>query len=291
MNPPTQRTIELPSRGLAMHLRSWGEAGVPLVLVHGLGSTGRIWELVAPLMARRFRVLAPDQRGHGLTTKPETGYDWGDVSDDLIALLNALGLERVALVGHSWGADVALEFAVRHPQRLEVLGLVDGGIVDFQAHLGLLEAERLLEPQPVWGLRLEELKLAIAGWLASLPAPEQQAIILANYELKADGTVAPYLPFAPNMEIARALWAHRPPELYRELCVPTQVIQAIPAEPHDPETAMFHRWRSECAALARTTINEVEVLEMIDTVHDVPVQRPERLAQVWDAFYSRHVKP
>ncbi len=291
MNPPDQRTIKLPSRGLTMHLRSWGETGPPLVLLHGLGSTSRIWELVAPLMVERFRVLAPDQRGHGLSTKPETGYGWADVCDDLIALLDALGLERVALMGHSWGADVALEFAVRHPERLEALGLVDGGIVDFQAHLSLIEAEKLLEPQPVWGLRLEELKLAIAGWLDSLPAPEQQAIILANYELKADGTIAPYLPFAPNMEIARALWAHRPPELYATLRVPTQVIQAIPTKPHDPETAMFHRWRSECAALARTTITEVEVLEMINTVHDVPLQRPELLAQVWDAFYSRHVKP
>lgn len=283
----SERTVELRSRDLKMHVRSWGEAGVPLVLLHGLGSTGRIWELVAPLMARRFRVLVPDQRGHGLSAKPETGYGWADVCDDLIALLDVLGLERVALIGHSWGADVALEFAARHPERLTALGLVDGGIVDFQAHLSLPEAEKLLEPQALWGLHLEELKVRIAGWLDSLPAPEQQAIILANYELNADGTIAPYLPYTANMEIARALWEHRPPELFVQLHVPTQVIQAIPSQPHDPETAMFHRWRSECAALARTSISQVEVLEFPETVHDIPIQRPELLAEVWEAFYER----
>lgn len=69
-----QHSIELPPRGLVMHLRSWGEVGPPLVLLRGLGSTSRIWKLVAPLMAGRFRVMAPDQRGHGLSTKPASGY-------------------------------------------------------------------------------------------------------------------------------------------------------------------------------------------------------------------------
>lgn len=271
-----------------MLVRTWGDPGLPaLLLLHGLGSTSRIWDLCAPFLSESHYLIAPDQRGHGGSAKPPEGYGWEQITGDAVRLLDALGLDEVFVMGHSWGGDVTLELAVRHPDRVGAICLVDGGIVDFQAHVGWPEAERLLEPQNLWGLTPDELKAAIAPWLRSLPAPEQHEVILANYEVRSDGTVAPRLPYAANMAIARALWEHRPPQLYERLERPALVIQAVPPAPRSEVGERFYRWRSECVDQAQTSSNLVSALRFEDTVHDVPLQRPRELASAWERFRSR----
>ena len=69
--------------GLSFHYRDWGGFGQEIVLLHGLASTCHIWDLVAPLLAQDYRVVAMDQRGHGASAKPEEGYDFATVSRDL----------------------------------------------------------------------------------------------------------------------------------------------------------------------------------------------------------------
>lgn len=270
---------------LTLHVRTAGDPAHPtLLLLHGLGSTTHIWDLAAPLLAERFHLVIPDQRGHGRSDKPSSGYGWRDVCDDAVRLLDHFGVEAAQVMGHSWGGDVALELAVRHPDRVTALGLVDGGILDFRAHLGWDEAARLLEPMDVWGMTPPELEQAIAGWLASLPSPEQRRIILANYEQRADGTVAPWLARDANMEIAHALWEHRPPRLYPEVTAPTLMVHALPPEPRSEEDTLFLTWRSACASEAERAIHRVRVVRYPDTVHDVPLQRPHRLVEDWFGF-------
>ncbi len=106
---PVERFVT--TRHLRLAMRDWN--GVesdrpPLVLVHGLASNARIWDLVAPYLQARFRVVAIDQRGHGQSDKPDDGYDYDTVSDDLVAAVAALGFRRPVIIGHSWGAGVAL---------------------------------------------------------------------------------------------------------------------------------------------------------------------------------------
>src|SRR5207248_4685095 len=74
---PTRRSSDL--------YRDWGGEGQPLVLLHGLASNARIWDLVAPRLAAHFRVLALDQRSHGLTDPAEDGYDFPSIVRDLQA--------------------------------------------------------------------------------------------------------------------------------------------------------------------------------------------------------------
>ena len=102
--------------GLRFHYRDWGGYGHPFVLLHGLASTAHIWNLTAPLLAQRFRLFALDQRGHGQSAKPEDGYDFSSTAGDLSAFIEALDLERPVIVGHSWGGNVAIQFAVDYPQ-------------------------------------------------------------------------------------------------------------------------------------------------------------------------------
>ena len=103
--------------GLRQHVVIGGD-GPPLLLVHGWPQTWYYWRLVMPALAREFQVIAPDQRGIGLTAKPEDGYDTGALAGDLAALLDALGHERFAVVGVDTGMAIAYALAADHPGRV-----------------------------------------------------------------------------------------------------------------------------------------------------------------------------
>jgi pimeloyl-ACP methyl ester carboxylesterase len=98
-----------------------GGDGPPLLLVHGWPETWYAWRLVMPALARDFQVVAVDQRGVGLSEKPEDGYDTGTQADDMVALMEALGHERFAMYGTDTGMPIAYAVAADHPDRLDRL--------------------------------------------------------------------------------------------------------------------------------------------------------------------------
>ena len=105
---PTPNDCYIDLRGLPFHYRDWGGGGRPVLLLHGLASTCHIWDLVAPLLAEEFRVVALDQRGHGLSAQVEDGYDFATVSSDAAAFIRFLEWERPVdsrtLLGRGRGA-------------------------------------------------------------------------------------------------------------------------------------------------------------------------------------------
>ncbi len=105
----------------------WGGQGKPVILLHGLASSADWYDLVAPHLRNDYRVIAPDQRGHGQTTQAGSGYDWGTLTQDVVGLMDYLAFPKAAVFGHSWGANVALNVAARMPDRTVALGLIDGG--------------------------------------------------------------------------------------------------------------------------------------------------------------------
>jgi len=98
-----------------------GGSGPPLLLVHGWPQTWYQYRLVMPALARDFQVVAVDQRGIGLSDKPEGGYDTGTVAADLVALMDALGHQRFALLGFDTGMLISYALAADHPDRVECL--------------------------------------------------------------------------------------------------------------------------------------------------------------------------
>ncbi|NOZ04697.1 MAG: alpha/beta hydrolase [FCB group bacterium] len=99
--------------------------GVPVLFIHGLGSSARDWEYQVPAFARRFKLYLIDLRGHGKSDKPRSPYSIPLFADDLRAFLDALALKTVSIVGISLGGMVALQFALDHPDRLKKLVLVN----------------------------------------------------------------------------------------------------------------------------------------------------------------------
>jgi pimeloyl-ACP methyl ester carboxylesterase len=114
--------------GLSLHVLEWSEQGTPLLLVHGFGNEAHIWDDFAPLVAPHYRTIAVDLRGHGDSDHdPERRYDYDHHVADLEAVTAALGIERLVLVGHSFGGRTSMLFAARHPERMAGLVIVDIG--------------------------------------------------------------------------------------------------------------------------------------------------------------------
>jgi pimeloyl-ACP methyl ester carboxylesterase len=100
--------------------------GEPLVLLHGWPQTWYEWRRVLPALAQRYRVIAPDLRGLGDSSRPPGGYDKRTLGDDIWRLLSGhLGIERFCLVGHDWGGPVAFALAMAQPQAVRRLAILD----------------------------------------------------------------------------------------------------------------------------------------------------------------------
>jgi pimeloyl-ACP methyl ester carboxylesterase len=110
---------------VVMHYRHSGE-GETVVLLHGWPQTSHEWRRVAPLLAGRHRVIVPDLRGLGDTSRPLEGYDSRTVAGDVAELmLRHLGIDRFHLVGHDWGGPTAFALACLHPEAVRTLTIVD----------------------------------------------------------------------------------------------------------------------------------------------------------------------
>ena len=129
--------------GLRQHVVVGGD-GPPLLLVHGWPESWYAWRFVMPSLAKSFTVVAVDQRGMGLTDKPETGYDSGALAADLIALMDALGFDRFAVAGHDTGMVISYALAADNPER--VVALV---AAEIPGAPGVVPAPPLFVPQPL----------------------------------------------------------------------------------------------------------------------------------------------
>jgi pimeloyl-ACP methyl ester carboxylesterase len=119
------------SSGLRLHYQQIGD-GPDVVFIHGLTGNLAVWHLkIVPLLWDHFRITTYDLRGHGYSDMPPRGYSADDMAGDLLELLDALELDRPALVGHSFGADIALYLAAEHPDRVEHVVAIEGALPAF----------------------------------------------------------------------------------------------------------------------------------------------------------------
>ncbi len=191
-------------------------AGAPFLLVHGLASNARTWDgVAAALAADGHPTFTVDLRGHGRSSKPDGPYDVPTVADDLATLIERLGLDRPVVAGQSWGGNVVLELAARHPGAdARASCCVDGGWLELSRDFPDWDACRTaLAPPRLAGRRLEEIE----GYVRSAHRDWPESGIrgtLANFEVRDDGTIAPWLTFEHHITVLRGLWEHHPSQRY-----------------------------------------------------------------------------
>jgi pimeloyl-ACP methyl ester carboxylesterase len=259
-------------------------SGRAIVMHHGLASNARIWEMVAPhLAARGHPVYALDARGHGLSDKPEDGYDIQTITADLAAFIQACGLERPLLVGHSWGGSIALNYAARFalgPLAPAGIALVDGGISQLDdAGAAWEEMQQRLTPPRLAGMPLSEFQPRLEAWFSEWGGSEQAiSITLGNFEITEEERIYPRLDFERHMRIVRSIWDFKTYDYFARVRCPTLMVPVRPKQPLNPADQAYLQAKERGVRRAQETIKELQVAWMEDAIHDVPLQRPAELA-------------
>ncbi|MDY0746349.1 alpha/beta hydrolase [Paucibacter sp. R3-3] len=125
--PATFKVQDMAVNGATLHVRVGG-SGPAVVLIHGFGDTGAMWQPLAVDLAKDHRVVVPDLRGLGLSSKPEAGYDKKNQAADIRAVLDRLGIEQADIVGHDIGTMVAYAYAASYPDKTTHLVVMDAPV-------------------------------------------------------------------------------------------------------------------------------------------------------------------
>jgi non-heme chloroperoxidase len=260
---PTDERVPVADQ-VSLHVRRWPGSKRPFVLVHGLSSNARLWDQVAEILAAQGHpVHAVDLRSHGDSDAPPDGYDTATAAEDLAAL----GIPGAVVAGQSWGGNVVVVLAAKHPEAAAALALVDGGWLDPASEFPSWEVcENALRPPEIDGLPAEELRgylrRAHPSW-----TPEAIDATLYNMRVWPDGTITRRLPLDKHMRILRSMWDDPPQPYFPSVSVPVLLIPAV------SDDAKLRRVEAAAAALADATVRPYRHAD-----HDLHAQHPDELA-------------
>ena len=280
---PEAHTVTLGD--LRVHYLDWGGGGEPILALHGLASSGHWYRRLAPYLADRYRVVALDQRGHGATTQAPSGYDWQTLAEDAVRLLDHLEIQEAAALGHSWGGHVSSNLAMRFPERVSRLVMIDGGFQD-----GTLlpnptwEAFReRLAPRLVAGTRAEYLA-QLESNLAFCWGDDLAEVALTMVYEGEDGQMRDILRPDNHAQVLETMWNEPPSVVLPKVSVPTLVVAAGPRA--DRANSQFSRQREVMVAAAERALPDGRVHWVPDTIHDIGYDKPAELAAVIRGFLA-----
>jgi pimeloyl-ACP methyl ester carboxylesterase len=256
------------------------------VLHHGLASSQHIWDLTVPALARDATVVTFDARGHGESSKPSSGYGFEHTVADAVAVLRSTRRKRPILVGHSWGAMVALEVAARKPSSVSGVVLIDGAVSAMRDGFGSwAEAREALAPPQVAGTPADEFRAMIPRFFGDAVdvTPDVVDIVMAVMRVNRAGRIRPRLTRANHMRILRAIWEQDPIRMHAGLRVPALAILAASGDP-DWDTRKQQGVRALHDAGAATKVTWME------GIHDLPLQHPRGLVKRVRAFARTAVR-
>jgi pimeloyl-ACP methyl ester carboxylesterase len=243
--------------GVRFHYLDWGGDGDPLLLLAGLGCTAHVFAELAPHLTDRFRVLALTRRGHGLTDQVRSGHALADAAEDARRLLDALGIERAHMVGHSMGGGEVSALAARRPGRVASVVYLDGAYdwADSPAPEGSDAAT-----SPDRFASYEDF----AGFVRSLSpdferlwGPAFDAMCRTLVDTHADGSVTEKLSDSEAAAFDQAVEAFRHP--YSEITAPALAIYAV----GDRWQGATATWQAACRDrfLAETAAGQVHEID------------------------------
>ncbi|MCW2679681.1 MAG: alpha/beta hydrolase fold containing protein [Frankiales bacterium] len=261
--------VDLPGQDVRLRATRWPGSGTPVLLLHGLASTRHIWDLVVPGLAG-LPVLALDQRGHGDSDRPTGPYDGETVLADALTALDALGLSRVVVVGHSWGAWTALRLAARAPERVLAVVCVDGGTLRMRDLAVTREQVREMLTPPRIALPVEELRVVLRdGPLRPWWTPAVERAVLSIFAVGDDGLARARLLFESHMAIVDDLLDVELEPLLPDVRCPAWLVSCSPDAP-----------RADALERTAALLPQARTLRWEGAVHDVPLQWPALVAGV-----------
>lgn len=254
-----------------LRILRWDGRTPGFVLVHGLASNGHLWQGVAEVLSdggTGHAVTAIDLRGHGKSDAPATGYDTATAAADVAAVVDRLGLGRPIVAGQSWGGNVVVELAARHPGVVAGLALVDGGWIrlrdSFDTWDDLLAA---LTPPDLTGRSWAQIE---GRMRAAHPDWADWAIgaTMANLRELGDGTVRNRLARDHHLSILRSMWDHPISDRFSRVQVPSLLLP----------TGRRAGAKLEAVERAAAALRGSQVRWYEGADHDVHAQHPLALA-------------
>jgi pimeloyl-ACP methyl ester carboxylesterase len=248
-----------------LHTIRHGDGPVDFVLVHGLASNARMWDGVgAELAARGHGSIAVDLRGHGRSPKPDDGYDFATVVADLVPLLT----DRPVVAGQSYGGNVVVHLAARHPELVRAIACVDGGAIDHHHRFPTMvdAVEAMKPPYHLFdGALLADMEARFRATHADWPEAGIRGA-LANFDVDDEGRVHPILPWSRHRQIVEAMWQEPTTELFPQIEVPVLFLTAT------------ERMRAAVEAAVERLPNG-KAIWFEGAEHDVHAQRPAEVAE------------
>jgi 3-oxoadipate enol-lactonase len=249
-----------------LHYEITGQ-GKPLLLIHGLGSSGRDWQPQIDFFSRRYQVIVYDVRGHGRSSRPPGPYSIGLFAADTAKLINALEISPVHLVGLSLGGMIAFQFAVDYPQHLQSMTVINvGPQVKLTSLTLLVKMLRRFMIIRFYGMR--KLGEILAQDL--FPKAEHRAIRETFVERWAGNDKRAY------RETMKAIMGWSVAERIEDIRIPVLVV----ASEFDYTPVSFKE-----AFVSRMIRAELAVIK--DAHHAVPVEAPHQFNGVLAGFLER----
>ncbi|MBP2325640.1 lipase [Kibdelosporangium banguiense] len=251
---------------IPLHVQEFGE-GRPLLALHGLSGHGGRWRRFAASQLDGFRVIAPDLRGHGASVAYPP-WNLEQFVADVLGVMDGLGLERVPVMGHSYGGAISVHLAAAAPERVERLVLVDPAL-GLDPVEGLQDAEEARQDK-----FFDDLAAARASQLDRWPFASDEQLqdeLDTNFVQGEDGR------WRRNYVAAMAVtaWSEMSrPLLIPPRTVPTLLLPALQADFVSPSMVEAYR----------AVLGDNLTVREIDCGHSIHLERPEEMGKVVNAF-------
>ena len=266
--------------GVSLHYVEWRDESSrgrepPVLLLHGLSSNARYWDRLARNLVGR-RLIALDQRGHGLTGRPPKaphlggGYSMDALLDDAAFVIGELGLAAPVVVGHSWGATVALELVGTRPGLASGLVFIDGPVQSAANMFSWEDAQRFMQPPLPRFSGFSEAIAESRRDFGEAWADDLEPFVHARVVPDGDSLVLT-LTAAVRLELLRGLYDSQPDVLWPRLDVPAFALLARGGPPS------ISSWKELGAARLARLAPGVGI-RWFDTPHDIPMYAPADVA-------------
>jgi pimeloyl-ACP methyl ester carboxylesterase len=234
-SPHTVKFIEVES-GVNLEVLDWGGSGRSILLLAGLGDTAHVFDDFAPALARKYRVYAVTRRAFGASSVPASGYAFSRLAEDVVRVIDRLGLNRPVIAGHSFAGEEMHLMGALYPEKIAGLVYIDAAFNRAGGSDQLAAAARKLPqaPEPQSGDTASTAALRRFLTTTGLPVPPE-AEIRARYEINADGKLGarrmPPLPVRQTVMAAlrEATSSYAP----KPIRVPAVALYAVPKATQD----------------------------------------------------------